>query len=454
MTWRHMYKRFLQPKALDEDTRRKELILSILLLGVICLGGVLFAMTLVKQITHGTGYEGIPPLYVFFIVDFFIALFVVARRGWRTQVAYIFVGIFFALASWLIVRWGIALPQGILAYSLVVVMAGVLISSRTAFYVTGLTSLTLLLIMYLYRVGIIHFDLGWMVSPGGFSDVIGYSVTFLVIAVVAWLSNREIDRSLTRARQSEKELLKERSLLEVKVRERTKALEEAQMEKMLDLQRFAEFGRQSATLLHELANPLTSVSLDLEQLEGTGRSKLIRRAREGITHMEQYVDAARRQLRNQAEIRVFNVSDEIFRVIEMLESKMTRQDVNIVFEDSAKHLQLNGDSVRFSHIIANLLSNAIDAYDEVDSKESRVVSVNVIEKDKKIEMTVHDYGRGITPSQMPRIFESFYTTKQSRGTGIGLAITKQAVEDAFHGTITVTSNKKTGTQFVVRLPLE
>ena len=223
---------------------------------------------------------------------------------------------------------------------------------------------------------------------------------------------------------------------------------------MLDLQRFAEFGRQSATLLHELANPLMSVSMDLEQLEGKNRSKFVSRAREGISHMEQYVDAARRQLRNQSEVRLFDVAEEINRVAGFVEPKARQQQVAISL-DLVEGITIKGDSIRFNHIISNLIGNAVDAYEDVKAKTKKDVLVTMKHVDRSIEIKVRDHGKGITKDQMPHLFEAFYTTKQiARGTGLGLAITKQAVEDSFQGKISVTYDKKRGTQFVVRLPLE
>lgn len=452
MIWQKLYKKFLVPKASSEDVARRELLLDILLLGIIGLTAILFFITLGGSL-GAQEYRGAPPLYLLVIMLFFVVLYGLSRAGFHRFVEYVFITVFLFFATLPIIQWGILLPQAILAYSLVIVMTGVLISSRTAFFVAIIMSVMLLAIHYLEDVGLITFSTGWMKSTGAYTDVIAYAITFIIIALVAWLSNREIERSLVRARISEGELLKERQLLERKVKERTKALEAAHVEKMLDLQRFAEFGRLSSTLLHELANPLTAVALDLEQLEGKKRSKLISRAREGIAHMEQYVDSARRQLRNQSEIRLFDVAQEIERVAGFLEGKARTQHVRIVTHLS-DGVSIKGDSIRFDHIISNLLGNAIDAYDDVKTSKEKVVDVLMEPHGQLVYITVTDQGCGITKEQLSHIFDAFYTTKPTiQGTGIGLAITKQAIEEAFQGMVTVTSDKKHGTQFVVRLPL-
>lgn len=448
-----LYRRLLTPKSPDEDARRRELILNILLLGTIFFTAVLFTITLSASILQGSGFLGTPPVSQLIIVLIFVGLFTLSRYGFHRLVAYFFVGIFFALATWSIFRWGIQLPQGILTYSLLIVMSGVLLSSKVALYMTALVVATLFTIMHLGDVGTVQFDTDWMDKGGAYADVVAYGVTFMVIALVAWLSNREIEQSLHRARASEKDLLEERRSLERTVRERTKALEKAQVEKMLDLQRFAEFGRLSSTLLHELANPLMSVSLDLEQLEGKNRSKFVSRAREGISHMEQYVEAARRQLRNQSEIKIFDIAEEITRVSGFLQPKARQQQVRIKL-DLIEKVSVKGDSIRFNQIISNLLSNGIDAYDGVSGKKEKEVTIMMKQDGQSVDIIVEDHGQGIKKDQLPHLFDAFYTTKHAtRGTGLGLAITKQAVEEAFQGTISVISDKHHGTRFIVRLTL-
>lgn len=452
--WHTLYQRLLEPRALDEDTRRKELILNVLLLSVVCLTGFLSLYIFLQLVIKGGSYAGTPPLILFAITTVMMGLLAASRYGWFRSVAYIFVSLLLAVTTLPVIQWGVGLPQIVLTYSLIVVMTGVLISSRAAFYTAALISAMLLGLLYLESLGVLKFDISWMNEPAQYGDVVVYSIMFLIIALVSWLSNREIDHSLRRARESELELLQERVSLERKVRERTKALEKAHVEKVLDLQRFAEFGKLSSTLLHELANPLTSVSLDLQQLEGKNRSKLIGRVREGIEHMEQYVEAARRQLRNQSEIKVFDLALEIERVAGFLGGKARKQHVRIEL-DLEKDLELKGDSIRFDHIISNLVTNAIDAYDEMPEMQDKVVKVSMRHRGQVAEIVIQDQGRGIRPEQLPHLFEPFYTTKETiRGTGIGLTITKQAVEEAFQGTIEVAKTpKQQGTQFVVRLPL-
>jgi signal transduction histidine kinase len=450
--WPLMYDRLLKARSKTEDEKRQELILNILLLGTVVLSVGALISAVSTRLLQGAHYNGVPPILLLVVSAIFFGFYRLSRAGHYKSAAYSFVTIFFVFSTYPIVIWGILLPQAILTYSLIIVMSGVLLGSRAAFRITALLIISLLVIEELGSTRKIHFNTTWLKTAGGYNDVFVYGFTFIIIAVVAWLSNREIERSLTRARQSEKELRLERNSLEVKVRERTKELEKAQVEKMLELHRFAEFGRFSSTLLHDLANPLTSASLELEQLATTRHAQLVQEARKSIESMERYVDGARRQLRNESEIKRFNVSAEIGRVKSFLESKAKSAHVTVEYRLDGQ-LFLYGDSIRFNQIMANLIANAIDAYEPVASQKKTVQVITKQQKDQVI-ITVVDNGVGIHQDKLDHIFEAFYTTKEpERGSGLGLAITKQAVEVDFNGTIQATSSNEKGTRFTVSLPL-
>ena len=148
--------------------------------------------------------------------------------------------------------------------------------------------------------------------------------SFINIMIVAWLSNREIEKSLKRARRSEAALKKERDLLEVKVEERTRALKESQAEKMTQLSRFAEFGRLASGVFHDLINPLTIVSLNLENIKDSSHKELnnvnssIKRATDASRRMESFILAIKRQLSQQGSLEKFNVCEEIRQVAQIL----------------------------------------------------------------------------------------------------------------------------------------
>jgi len=447
------YRRFVQPRAVNEDTRRRESIFNVLLLGLLALTVVATVHMVVSEIIKGSAYDGLSALTLVPPIALLLGMYMASRWHFRDAIVYCFVALYLLLGTYALFIYGYALPEGLLTYVLVIIISGILISNRAAIVSIAIILVALVAMSYLQLSGKSHpQDLSDLTKPLAVGHIIIYVFFFAIIFLVSWLSNRDVERSLERARRSESALRKERNSLEVKVRERTSELEKAQVEKVIQLQRFAEFGRLSSTLLHDLANPLTSVAIELEQLADTEYSQLVSEARKGIASMERYVTAARLQLRNQSEVKRFNVAAEVRRVEGFLDSKAKTAKVSLEMQLN-ESLELYGDSVRFNQVIANLVANAIDAYENAPAGNQRRVLLTARSRNKAVVIEVIDDAGGIPEADFARIFEPFYTTKSAeRGSGLGLSITKQTVENDFHGTISVSSGKNEGTCFTVKLP--
>jgi signal transduction histidine kinase len=110
-----------------------------------------------------------------------------------------------------------------------------------------------------------------------------------------------------------------------------------------------------------------------------------------------------------------------------------------------------GDPVAFRRILENLIANAVDS---LQSRPGRItVSTRIHDRDgdvPAVRVTVADSGRGMSADETKRIFEDFYTTKES-GTGLGLSIVRRLVMD-LHGTINVESVPGQGTRFIIDIP--
>jgi signal transduction histidine kinase len=108
--------------------------------------------------------------------------------------------------------------------------------------------------------------------------------------------------------------------------------------------------------------------------------------------------------------------------------------------------QLDIDPARIREVVSNLLTNAL-RHTPRDGK----VEVSAQLVDRNVEVTVHDTGRGIPPDQLDRIFDRFYRSPDSPGSGLGLPIAKSLVE-AHGGTITATSEAGAGTTIRFSVP--
>lgn len=468
------------PKSKNEDIQRSEFILNILLLSIIILFAVAFLIASIDYLSKAPNYRGLSPFVDMAIFLFFITLFILSRKGCVLLSSLLLICIIFLFATYMGYRWGVDLPAEILLYSVIIVMSGILISTRFAFITTLIICATVIITGYLHNLGTVEVNRYWVNQTWTVSEITVASILFFVIATVSWLSNREIEKSLKRARKSEAELKAERDSLEIKVEERTKELKEVQAEKMTQLYRFAEFGRLSSGLFHDLINPLNAVSLNIGQLKNQvaigGREtavpvdlsaiasvkadvsaqaiSCVDRAVSAAKRLEGMVTAVRKQLARQENKTNFSLKEEIEGVISVLSHKAQKEGVIMRFLFN-EDISLFGDAMKFNQIALNLIANAIDAYSMVRGLRSKGVVISLKQNGDNAVFAVKDWGVGIPNENKQKIFEPFFTTKaEAGGIGIGLSMTKRITEKDFGGDIEVLTKEGEGSEFVARFPLK
>jgi len=137
--------------------------------------------------------------------------------------------------------------------------------------------------------------------------------------------------------------------------------------------------------------------------------------------------------------------------LQFLNYKAKRNDVEIIF-NADKNLIIKGDAIKFNQIVTNIVSNAIDAYQE-DSLDKEI-NIKLTELENEIELKISDNGIGIEEKIINHIFEPFFTTKHNgENLGLGLSLIKKIVEKSFLGTIHVSSKVNFGTTFTIKIPV-
>lgn len=456
-----LFERYLQPKSTNDDTRRQEFILNLLLLGSLVLAAVAFFIVLANYIL----YYRIPLMQsrvylIGCIFLFFFGLYLLSRLQLYRIAAVIFLFTYFVIATYTLYTWGILMHIGLLLYALIIVIAGVLLGSRLTFFITCLITVTLFILAYSTANHTIEPSLSWTQSPGGFDDAITFSTIFLIITVVSWLSNRETERSLARARRSEQALREQRDQLEILAEKRAQELTQVRQEEFSYMYQFAEIGKMASALIHDLINPLTSISLSLEKLESKEKSIIIKRAMNGVRLMDGFIQMARREIKQQKIVGPFSLEKSIRSTINALEAKAKGHRITILFQPKVK-LETVGSSAKFQEMISNLINNAIDAYIGYPAKLKQQPTVTVTldsrykGKRQFAVISIHDNGRGISKEIMAKMYEPFFTTKeQEHGLGLGLSIVRDLATKEFHGGISATSQPAKGTTFTVQIPIK
>ena len=143
-------------------------------------------------------------------------------------------------------------------------------------------------------------------------------------------------------------------------------------------------------------------------------------------------------------------------VNESFQSYAVSKDIHLSFLTSLESFNMDFDVDKLQQILSNLLSNAIK-FTPKDGKISALVKVAKVDGAETLIIKVKDSGIGITPENLPHVFDRFYqvddaTTRKQGGSGIGLALTKELVK-LKGGVIEVKSEMGQGTEFTVQLPV-
>lgn len=449
-----LYNILLAPKSQTENLRRRELIFNIIIGSSLLFLLFLDTAVLYNSLTN-PHYEGVAfPLFNTVVVTFF-GIYTLSRLGYFITASYIFIAVYFTVTTYSAYQWGTYMPSTLLNYVLLIIISSILISAGFGFVVTGSAGAVLGIIGFMDIERNLRLANFWNNHKYAMNDVAELVITFFVIMTISWLSNREIEKSLMRARKSEKALEMERDNLEITVEQRTQKLRELETERVAELHRMAESGKQAAGFFHDLMNPLTAIAMSVQDLKNKAPAMAdnvkasLDQALTASRRMENFIDAIRRQSQNDEAETVFSLNEEVEQAVLLLQHKTKAAGISISYLANAK-IYGRGKPLQFYQIISNLLSNAIESYEP--SNRGGKVLLYLQAAEGQVKITVSDQGKGIPLSLQGQIFNHFFTTKPHKGMGLGLAITKNVVEKYFSGTITLESTAN-GTTFVVLLPI-
>ncbi|MCU0340028.1 MAG: ATP-binding protein [Spirosomaceae bacterium] len=139
---------------------------------------------------------------------------------------------------------------------------------------------------------------------------------------------------------------------------------------------------------------------------------------------------------------------ELFgRVLQLFQTNLQNHHIELVTSILPENLSFEADADQMEQVLINLVKNAIEALQESKNPQLNVKAYS--DMNGRVYMEVADNGAGIAPEAIEKIFIPFYTTKKT-GSGIGLSLSRQIVQQ-HGGTLTVTSEEKKGTTFVVVL---
>ena len=234
-----------------------------------------------------------------------------------------------------------------------------------------------------------------------------------------------------------------------------------QREEMARMSRVSSMGELTASLAHELNQPLTAIASnaaagrrllaegtpDLEMFEEllADLSSDARRAGDiihGIHHFVRKSEGRRCPV---------NLNEIVREVLRLLHSDLLGRGTAVETELAPNLPSINADPVQLQQVLLNLLMNSLEAMNDTSAASRRVVISTTCQPNSSVAVSVRDYGSGLPADDADKVFTHFYSTKPN-GMGMGLTIVRSIVEA--HGGKLNAENSDEGARFFFRLPVK
>ncbi|MET3841954.1 sensor histidine kinase [Bradyrhizobium sp. OAE829] len=243
-----------------------------------------------------------------------------------------------------------------------------------------------------------------------------------------------------------------RQLAEVQARQR--------MAELAHVNRFSTAGVLTASLAHEINQPLGSILTNAETAQA-----ILKSPSPDIVELNEIVDDIVRDDRRASEVirrmkslltktpfelKSLDLNDVARETVGFLSTLAVARKTELTSLITPNSLPILGDAIQLQQVILNLVVNGIDAMKDMPA-ENRAISIRTSRVGEFAELSVSDRGPGIPGNKLKEIFEPFFTSKPA-GMGMGLSIAHTIVE-AHHGKISAKNRDHGGASFTIRLPL-
>jgi two-component system, sporulation sensor kinase E len=222
-------------------------------------------------------------------------------------------------------------------------------------------------------------------------------------------------------------------------------------ERLRRTEKLSVVGELSASVAHEIRNPLTSLKgfVQLLQMEDKKHQLYYQIMSDELDRINHIVGELLLLAKPQnMKISTADIRKVLHDVISLLNTEASLHDIQIDFSSELTELWIECEPNQLKQLFINIIKNAIEA-----SPKDDYVSISLEKTEKEtISIIIKDRGVGISKERLERMGEPFYSSKE-KGTGLGLTVSYKIVQ-SHHGTIRFESEQNVGTTVYIKLPIE
>lgn len=226
------------------------------------------------------------------------------------------------------------------------------------------------------------------------------------------------------------------------------------------VEKAAVVGRLAAAIAHEIRNPLNYINLTLDHLRSSFApsepakretfERLADQLKSEVARINRHITDFLKYSRPSAlDLEPLDLRVQAEDALRMISGPAAEHGIETKLSEQGKVPLVIADKDSLRSVFTNLLINGVEAIDG----EGGTVEIKLsAETEDRARVEISDTGKGIAAEDIGKIFEPYYSTKDT-GTGLGLAIVKKAIDD-HEGSITVASKQGNGTTFTIILPTQ
>ncbi len=233
---------------------------------------------------------------------------------------------------------------------------------------------------------------------------------------------------------------------------------------MFQQSRYAQMGEMLSMIAHQWRQPLNAISasamnIEIEnsfgELTEESIESNIKFIHNQIQNMSNIINDFMNFFKVEKESLEFTITSLMKGIEDLIGAQFRSRGIELIL-NFKEDITLNSYKKEIIHILINLIINSRDAFDDMDIKKNKIVTLNFKDKRDTFEIAIIDNAGGIDENIIDRIFEPYFTTKeQGKGTGIGLYMTRSIIEKNLSGEISVRnidSKNGKGVCFIVEIP--